>query len=406
MAEPQATDQEGATPKPEAAERLPSSDKRGAPVSERDWLTQKRRERRTVVEAVTSIKESAEQPSQAAEVPQSVEEPTTETSREAPAEGSESAEAQTEAEAQEAPQGETEGEEGYLPETLNEFAEAIGVEPKDFLQGVTATVKVNGEERSVPLEDLLHNYSSESERDRLGQALAEERKALEAATQQHEQQYQERLRQADEYLYAMRSSIDLGPDDAKLAEMLNTGQIDERGFIAAKAERDAKITAFNGAVQQRNAFAQQQMEEQQTKLGDFRKQQQDGLMAWKPDLREPAKLAEFETRIRGGLTESYGFTDDEVSEFFGNFNLRQLKIVDDALAFRQMKTQEKPIKQRLGQLPRLQKPGPKRSAGQQANDKVLGARNRLRSSGSVQDGVALLKAKRLARRNPNHGGSQ
>jgi hypothetical protein len=377
-------------------------------MDERKWLAERRKERRAVAEAVSTVKESPAQPNPDAEVSTPADESTTETSRKE-SEVSEGADAQTEAETEgqqaQASQGET-GDEGYFPETLNEFAEAVGVDPKDFLQGVTAPVKVNGEQQNVPLTDLLEAYSSKAERDRLGTAAAEERKALEAASEQHQQEYQDRLTQADEFLHAMRASIDLGPSDQQLNEMLNSKQIDERGYLVARSERDSKIAAFNAAIQQRNDLVKQQVIEADAKQTEYRKAQQDGLMAWKPELQEPTKLSAFESRVRTGLTGNYDFTAEEVGNFFSSFDLRQIKIVNDAIAFRELQAQEKPIKQRLAQLPKLQKPGAKRSSGQLANDKVLGARSRLKSSGSVQDGAALLKARRLARGNQTHGGSQ
>ncbi len=399
----QATDQDGATPKPEAP-RLPSSDQRRAPMTDEQWLAERRKQRRAVRDAVVTTKEATEEPKPEAEVPESAEEPTTETSREEPAEGSESADAQTETEA-EASDAET-SEDGYFPETLTEFAEAVGVDPKDFMQGVTATVRVNGESQSVPITDLLEAYSSKSERDRLGTALAEEKKAIEAASQKHETEFQDRIKQADSFLHALQASIQLGPSDKDLSDMLTAGQIDERGYIAARAERDSKIAAFNQAVEERNNFVAKQFDERQEKVASYRQAQQDGLLNWKPELQDPGKMSAFENRLRAGLSDNYGLSKEQVAHFFGNYSLHEVKIVDDALAYRELKSKEAPIKQRLKELPKLQKPGPKRTERQHANDKVLGARSRLISSQSDKAGADLLKARRLARGTRTHGRSQ
>lgn len=405
MAETEATNQDGAKPKPEAQPPLsPVTGREGTPQSERAWLAERRRERETARSAIQTLKETPEPK------PEPETEPTSEVSRETEseaqavepeAEGSESAEAQTEAEATEAPQGESEE---YFPETLPEFIEALGVESKDFMQGVTVPVKVNGEDVSVPIAEILESYSSKAERDRLGQAIAEDRKAMQATAQQHEQEHQGRLQQADTFLHALQSSVQMGPSDQDLSQMLNSGQIDEKGYLTERSERDQKVAAFNQAIVERNQMVADHQAKQQETVTTFRKEQQDRLMDWRPDLQEPAKLSEFETAIRSNL-KGMGYTDQRVERFFGEWTLEDLKLIEKAMKYDQLMAQEKPIKQRLHQLPKLQKPGPKRSGAQQANDVVLGARNRLKSSGSAQDAVALMRAKR-AQRNQSHGGSQ
>ena len=401
----QATDQDGVTHKPEAP-RAPSSDQRRAPMTDDQWLAERRKQRRAVREAVVTTKEATEEHKPEAQVSESAEEPTTETSREEPPEGSESADAQAETEVTtETSEAET-SEDGYFPETLTEFAEAVGVDPQDFMQGVTATVKINGESQSVPITDLLEAYSSKSERDRMGTALAEEKNAFEAASQKHETEFQDRIKQADSFLHALQTSIQLGPSDKDLSDMLTAGQIDERGYIAARAERDSKIAAFNQAVEQRNNFVAQEFEKRQEKVQSYRQEQQDGLMNWKPELQDPGKMSAFENRLRAGLSDNYGLSKEQVAHFFGNYSLYEVKIVDDALAYRELKSKEAPIKQRLKELPKLQKPGPKRTERQHANDKVLGAQSRLRNQQSDEAGFQLLKARRLARGTQTHGRSQ
>ena len=401
----QAVKPEGATPNPEAAAPLnPEPDRDGPKLSERDWLKQRKKERHATRRAIESAK-PAEASNSEAEIKPTTEvtrETESETQAEGPeAEGSEGAELQTEAEPTEASQAESEN---YFPETLPELVEALGVESADFLQGITAPVKVNGEERQVPLQDLLKNYSSEAERNRLGEALAEERKAMQATAQQHEQEHQSRLQQADTFLHALQASINLGPDDQQLNQMLNSGQIDERGYLTARSERDQKVAAFNQAVAQRNQYAAEYQQKQQEAQSTSRKQEQDRLMDWRPEFQDPSKLSEFETALRSNLKDM-GYGQERIEHFFGSWTLEDLKLIDKAMKYDELMAQEKPIKQRLHTLPKLQKPGPKRSNAQQANDVVLGARNRLKSTGSVKDGVALLRAQR-ARRNQTHGGSQ
>ncbi len=399
MAEQQATNQDGNPLNPEAAPKLDLDayrDRRdGEKLSEREYLAKRRAERAAAAEQLT----------QDASTSEAEQEVTTELTQDETQVSDPDAQATEGTEGQQADGSETEADDTYFPENLTEFAEALGVEPKDFMQGVTQTVTVNGESRNVPLEDLVRSYSSQEERGRVSNELAEQQKAIQAEAERHQTEYQNRIQQADAMLDSLKVSIDLGPDEATLSQMLASGQIDERQYLTARADRDAKTAAFNKAVDERNQFVRQEMEKAQTAQKKARADEQEGLLNWKPELRDPAQLSAFETRVRGNLTKHYGLTDEQVSSFFQTYTLPQVKIVNDAIAYQELKAQEKPLRKKLHQLPKLQKAGAKRSAGQQANDAVLGARSRLKSSGSAQDAVALLRAQR-ARKAQRHGGSQ
>ncbi len=400
MAEPQATNQDGETPKPEAAPRIDlSADRKRRSsnhVSAREWQERRKEERRT---AAAEQQAQPEAPSQEPDP-----EPTTDLSQEDT--GSEDGQTTEAAEiAPEAEAAESEADEAYFPENLSEFAEALGVDPKDFAQGVTTTVKVNGIEQNVPIADLLESYSSKSERDSISNALLDERKAFQAQVEQHQAEYQTRIQQADAMLDTLKTSIDSGPDEATLSQMLNSGQIDERQYLTARANRDAQTAAFNKAVENRNALAREANEKLQAEFQKERGREQENLLNFKPELRDPAKLSEYESRLRHNLTQNYGYTEERVNRFFQGYTLPDIKVLEDALAYRALKSKEKPLRQKLHALPKLQKPGTKRTGAQQANDAVLGARSRLKSSGSPQDAIALLRARR-AQRNQSHGGSQ
>ncbi len=399
MAEPEATNQDGETPKPEAAPRIDlSADRKrrsSNQVSTREWQERRKEERRTAAEKQAKPEALSPDPDS---------EPPTDLSHED--QGSEDGQTtEAAAIAPEAEAAESEADEGYFPESLSEFAEALGVDPKDFMQGVTTTVRAGGVDHTVPLKDLLESYASKSERDSISNALLDERKAFQAQVEQHQAEYQTRIQQADAMLDALKASIDSGPDEAALSQMLSAGQIDERQYLTARANRDAQKAKFNEIVEQRNATAQEEHAKFREAQQKMRVQEQEALLAWKPELREPTALSDFQNRFRGNLTKHYGLTNEQVDQFFQTYSLPQVQIVNDAIAYQELKAKEKPIRQKLHTLPKLQKAGAKRTASQQANDAVLGARSRLKSSGTPQDAIALLRARR-AQRNQSHGGSQ
>ncbi len=368
-------------------------------MSQAEWLA-RRKDRRA---AARQAQEAQPEPTpQEAETPDAEIEPTTDQTQDS--QDSLSADDQTtEAPVQETEvsQEQVETEEERFPETLTEFAEAAGLDLDDLLQAMTHKVKVNGVEQEVSLKELARNFSSEGERSRHAQELAEERKSLETKAAAQAQEWQTRIQQADQFLTALQASIDLGPTDQQLAQLAET---DEVAYLKARADRDTKLQRFQQALNQRQQLAQEAQQKTVEQQAEHRKRQQDGLLDWQPELRDPGKMAAFESRLRAGL-QSNGFEGAEVDNFFGTFDLRALKIAEKAIKYDELMSKEKPIRQKLAKLPKIQKGGNKRSEAQLANDSVLAARNRLKSSGSRDDAVKFLQARR-AQRNLQHGGSQ
>lgn len=387
---------------PEAAPApRPSSDvRRPGGESEGDWLRRRREERRTAQVAQKAQDESKpdaskpETDQQTAEISRETDEETQVSS-----EGADAQTVESEAEAQAADASQTQ-DDGYFPETLPELAEALGVEFSDFRQGMTVPVKVNGEERTVSLADLAEAYSSKSERDRLGIELAEQRKTFQAESERQTQEWQNRIQEAEAYVGLLQASLDMGPSEQELEKLYRE---DEFAYNRAVADRHMKREKLQGVLNKRNEMIQRAQNEQQKRFAEYRRQQQEGLLSWKPDLRDTAKMSAYESRARAGLKDHYGFTDDDVSSFFGSFDLRQIKVLDDALSYRELKKQGPAVRQRLAKLPTLQKPGLKRSDAQRANDDVLAARNRLKSSGTTDDAIKLIRARRAQRKQQHDG---
>ncbi len=399
MAESQPVNQEGATPNPEPVDTHSRRYDPNAKKSQSQWLAERKDQRAAARQAQEAQPEP--QP-QEADTPEPDNEPAPDPTPET--QDSLSADDQTEeAPVQEAEvsQEQTETDEERFPETLGEYAQALEVDLDDFLQATTHKVKVNGVEQEVSLKELARNYSSEGERSRHVQELADQRKTLEVESAKQAQEWQNRLQQADQFLAAMQAAVDLGPTDEQLIQQFDG---DEFGYLKARTERDAKLQKLQQALGERQKLVEQAQMEQTEKQAEFRKRQQDGLLDWQPDLRDPSKMSAYESKLRTGLQQN-GYEAKDIDNFFAAFDLRALKMVDKALKYDELMSREKPIRQKLKQLPKIQKGGNKRSDAQLANDQVLSARNRLKSSGSRHDAVKWLQARR-AQRNLQHGGSQ
>src|SRR5690606_3234582 len=81
---------------------------------------------------------------------------------------------------------------GELPSTLDELAEAFGVERGKLLDGIKVTAKIDGEEVEVNLADAIAGYQRGSDYTRKTTELSEQRKAFEQAVTEAEAELRSR----------------------------------------------------------------------------------------------------------------------------------------------------------------------------------------------------------------------
>lgn len=181
------------------------------------------------------------------------------------------------------------------------------------------TVKVNGEELQVTRDELLSGYSRQADYTRKAQALAEERKALEATTTQRVAQSDESLRMKAvllglDHKMAQYDSIDWA---AKTAENPAQAQADFMQLMQAKQIRD-KLAG---------ELATREQAEQQEFQATYAKQ----LTAAQAKLAE--LIPDFET-VRPQLLaagQEYGF---ELQELHNIVDPRLLVVLRDAAIWR------------------------------------------------------------------------
>lgn len=178
-------------------------------------------------------------------------------------------------------------------------------------------VKVNGEEKEVPLSELLNGYSRTEDYKAKTMALADERRQLEQAKATVEVDVQR------QYANDLKQTIaDFEALDPVLSE---ARQID---WDRLKAEDPATYVQYSDAVQQRLSLIEghraklaqieQQNTHRQTEAAQAEIAQRMELAANKivemmPELREGSAFQEFANSNIGYLRES-GFTPDEISE--------------------------------------------------------------------------------------------
>lgn len=261
-------------------------------------------------------------------------------------------------------------------ETEAEYAEEqVEEQPKPRYKA-----KVDGEEIEVDIDELINGYQRTADYTKKSQALAEQRKAIEAERIHLEQVKQERQAYAQK-LQALNQFLSQQDQGENLEALKETDPIGYAVKVAERTEREKQIAVIR-AEQQR--IAQQQQAEQQQSLQNHLKSEANKLSAAIPELATP-KGDEIRKQIRE-YAKSQGWSDEELGSVYDH---RAVLALYKAMKFEQLQKSKPEIQKKVSQAPRMLKSGTSVPPTQSQQDKQLA--QKLRQTGKVKDAAALFE---------------
>lgn len=283
-----------------------------------------------------------------------------------------------EAEVEEADTEEPDDEESDGDEDEGEEYEASEEEQADLNEPNTFSIKVDGQDVSVTLDDLKRDYSGQAYIQKGMKQAAEQRKQAEDAynglNQQREQLHQ--LMQQVQQQGVLAQPVP--PTRELLAD-------DPLGYIEAEATYRDEMGAFQA---QRQQIAQQHQMAQQAQ-GQARQahlqEQLSELARAIPDFGDADKAPKMKERLlKQGVNE--GYTADEMSSIVDH---RAMKVLHKAMLYDQMMAGKGTVEAKLKKARPLIKAGAKKQPDS-ASKKQAKRMSKLKSSGSIADAAALL----------------
>ena len=285
---------------------------------------------------------------------------------------------------------ETEGEEyeaqaEYSEPETDEGEDTEGEEVEEQEQAELYTVKVNGQEIQVTLDELLSGYSRQSDYTRKSQEIAERRKAIEAMEQEITAEREQYAALLPQMRAQLEQQLQAEPDWDKLYEKNPVEAVKlERQWKAAKEQREQQIRAVEAEQNRLNGIRQRQMQEQLQKQMEA---EQARLPEMIPEWKNPETAKKEAKEIREFLLGK-GFTEQDVDSIT---NAGVVAMARNAMLFE--KGQAK-ITKAKGQA----QPGPKpmKAGSRGTQPRIRGdvdkARQRLKQSGRVHDAAQVLKS--------------
>ena len=280
-------------------------------------------------------------------------------------------------EAQEAePDAEAEGDDPDAEEQSDDDAEDAEDTEE---QPATVTVKIDGEEKQVTLDEVIRGYQREADYTRKTQALAETRKAFDAQVQSFSAE-RERTTSLLSVLEAQLTQLLYSPEDMEYLRVNDPAEWAARG-----REMDLRAQQLQSVTGEKQRLSQQAEREQQQAFDAIRSEEGAKLLAAKPEWADPVKGREAMTRVRDYMV-SVGTTDDEIAQTFDH---RILIAIDKAAQWDALQA-KKPAVQARVEAVKTAKPGVQ---GQQPSKvtEATRAKQRLAKTGRVEDAATAIE---------------
>lgn len=282
-------------------------------------------------------------------------------------EGSEQEQPEIQAEANDS---EAESDESYdESEVEQEDEQDESEEPQKF------RVKAAGEEREVTLDELIKSYQLGTDYTKKSQAVAEERKAVEAERQRIEEarylrdQYAERLQVIEQMLNQQ-------PETENLDYLKENDPIGYAVKVAELSQREKQLAQVQA---ERQRIADQQMQERQEQLGQVIQAEARKLAEAIPEYADPQKGDVTKRELREfGL--KLGFSEQELA---GIYDSRQVLTLYKAMQYDKLVSSKPGITKKVNEAPKVIKPGVAQS--RDANDELKKLKARAKQSGRVAD---------------------
>jgi hypothetical protein len=235
-------------------------------------------------------------------------------------------------------------------------------------------VKASGEEVEVELDELIKGYQQGADYTKKSQALAEQRKALEAErnhleyVKQERQAYAQKLQALDSFLSQQNQGVNL--------DVLK--ETDPIGYAVAVAEQSQREKQLAVVRNEQQRLAQQQQSEHHASLQNHLRQESEKLTSLIPELATPQGDA-VRKQIRD-YAKSVGWSDQELSQLYDS---RAVVTLYNGMKYQQLQKSKPEVNKKLQAAPKMMRSGTSAPPTKSSGDKQ--AMQRLRETGKVQD---------------------
>ena len=247
------------------------------------------------------------------------------------------------------------------------------VEPERY------TVKVNGQESQVTLEDLKQGYSGQKYVQQGMQEVAAAKKEAEAV---YTALNNERQQMAKLYQQLQNGGFAPEPIKPTKAEF----DADPIGYMQKNLEYEEQKANYDRQMAQLEQASQQNSVAQQNAKQAYLQEQMQILQKEIPDFADSTKASNLREQLVNTGKSQYGYTTEEISQIS---DYRAIKVLHDAMKYQDIISGKSKAKVKTKSATPVVKPGAKKIAT--PNAKIRSRQKaKLRESGSIDDALGLI----------------
>lgn len=239
------------------------------------------------------------------------------------------------------------------------------------------TVKVDGHEQGVTLDELKAGYQRQADYTRKTQSLADERRQLQAERTQYQQMLASLAPASQDGFKAPAGPPDQALFDKDPAEYIRQSQQwQARQQVAEAASREqARLQAL---TEQENAV----------RVAERQRLEDSRLAQAVPGWQDPVTRQSGKTDVANYLVRSYGATPEELDTFSDH---RLVVLAHKALAYDKLMSNRDLVHKKVRDVPQVQVPGAARSRQEVDAATVKAMRDRFHKTGSIDDAAKLMR---------------
>jgi len=304
----------------------------------------------------------------------------------------------TPTEEQEAPQGQSEPEELAEDDAAPATDESDGEAAPDETEGQAeeiadpepaapayvppqAKVKLpDGSEATV--EELIKGNLRDRDYRQKTMATAELERSYKAKSSEIQQLEQQLAGDRDFMVQLMQSIMPQKPDYSMVS-------VDPIGYAEQKAQYEARKEQLDYLVGTQQQLSQRRQQEQAETVKEIRAREWQATLDHMPELKDATRLNSFVGEIQKVAGE-YGYSPQEIQNV--GLDHRQVRVLADAIKWRNLQASKSKVAAKVEGRPPVQRGGTRPTPEATRARDTRAAMDRLKSSGSLRDGVAALLA--------------
>jgi len=244
---------------------------------------------------------------------------------------------------------------------------------------VLYTVKVDGKEEQVTLEDLQRGYSGQKYvQSKMQEAAAQRKQAEEvySALLAERQQLVDMYQQMQQGQFLTKPNP---PSEELLAE-------DPIGYIEEKARYDKAVEEYNQQQGKMGEIMQQSEQARERAVQAYLQQEMQSLANVIPEFGDAQKASKLKNKLIDGGQNHYGYSQEEIGQIMDH---RAIRVLNDAIKYREIVAGKSKAEAKAKGAKPVIKPGAKKNVNP-SRKAMERQRAKFKKSGRIEDVIGLI----------------